>query len=127
LKEEKRNYRYGVVGLARGLVWLVVGLWVIITAVIGLINDASLEQLFFAIFLGALVLFIAASLVASIGVNLVVSSIIAIRRRRKDILRKELEQIIAAQAEDKSKSEEAAERERRLRAGSEERFGGSAE
>ncbi|MCD6119796.1 hypothetical protein J7K50_08175 [bacterium] len=127
MKEEKRNYRYGVVGLARGLVWLVVGLWVIITAVIGLINDASLEQLFFAIFLGALVLFIAASLVASIGVNLVVSSIIAIRRRRKDILRKELEQIIAAQAEDKSKSEEAAERERRLRAGSEERFGGSAE
>jgi len=127
LKEEKRNYRYGVVGLAHGLVWLVVGLWVIITAVIGLINDASLEQLFFAIFLGALVLFIAASLVASIGVNLVVSSIIAIRRRRKDILRKELEQIIAAQAEDKSKSEEAAERERRLRAGSEERFGGSAE
>jgi hypothetical protein len=94
-----RDFREGVIGISRGLVWLIVSVWIIVTAIVGLLRNAPIEELIYTIVIGGLVLFIAGNIISSMGVNFVVTSIMRIRDKRRRTRLEEFESLVAGKSE----------------------------
>jgi hypothetical protein len=93
---KERNYRHGVVVIARGLTWFIVSTWIVVTTVIALVRNAPITEYLFTVLLGAFVLFVAGGIVTSICVNFIVTSVQSLRQKKRKALIEEFQSLIAA-------------------------------
>lgn len=105
-----KDFRHGVIGIARSMVWLLVSLWIVAATLVGLLRNVPTPALALNVVSGALIMFIVGYVLASIGVTFFVGSIAAEKKRRMGILAQEFTKLL--REKDKKEAQKKAERER---------------
>lgn len=104
------DFRHGVIGVARAMVWLLVTMWIIFATLAGLMRNVPTAALAINVLSGAIIMFIAGYILASLGVMFFVNSIASEKKRRLKILAEEFTKLL--REKERKEAEKKAARER---------------